>query len=274
MNICAQDKTAIATQIGSGTGNGSGQGTGTVVTQTKVGAMGGVIGSIISTGRGFSGVRGVPFSADVVDESDQQLADGNHIHQETHGKIFRDSEGRTRNESELHALGMERPYVSIHIMDPVGKTMILLNPEQKTATIHHFGESMKASEMHPAEGAASTRTGADASEAGQSGGLIGNLHGMQHSQEDLGTMEIEGFTAHGTRTSFTTPAGAVGNDKPMTHSNERWYSEDLKIDLLMKSESPQSGTHIHKLVNIRTGDPDPLLFQVPADYTVKEESRR
>jgi len=28
---------------------------------------------------------------------------------------------------------------------------------------------------------------------------------------------------------------------------------------------------VRKLVNIRNGDPDPLLFQVPLDYTVKEQ---
>jgi hypothetical protein len=27
-------------------------------------------------------------------------------------------------------------------------------------------------------------------------------------------------------------------------------------------------------VNIRLGDPDPLLFQVPADYTVKETQQQ
>jgi hypothetical protein len=46
------------------------------------------------------------------------------------------------------------------------------------------------------------------------------------------------------------------------------------VDLLTKSESPELGQHTHKLVNIRAGDPDPLLFQVPADYTVKETPPR
>jgi len=66
----------------------------------------------------------------------------------------------------------------------------------------------------------------------------------------------------------------MGNDQPMTTTNERWFSQDLKMDLLTKSESPESGKHVHKLVNIRLGDPDPLLFQVPADYTVKENPQQ
>ena len=83
-------------------------------------------------------------------------------------------------------------------------------------------------------------------------------------------MEIEGFTVTGTRYTHTIPEGEMGNDKPMITISERWFSSDLKMDLLNKSESPESGKHVHKLVNIRLGDPDPLLFQVPADYTVKE----
>jgi hypothetical protein len=60
----------------------------------------------------------------------------------------------------------------------------------------------------------------------------------------------------------------------MTTITERWFSAELQVDLLTKSESPELGQHTHKLVNIRAGDPDPLLFQVPADYTVKETPPR
>ena len=48
-----------------------------------------------------SGVKGVPFSAEVVNETSRVLGDGTRIHQETQGKSFRDSEGRTRTESEF-----------------------------------------------------------------------------------------------------------------------------------------------------------------------------
>ncbi len=96
----------------------------------------------------------------------------------------------------------------------------------------------------------------------------------KRSVEELGIMTIEGFTATGVRFHNTTAAGAMGNDKPMTSTNERWYSSDLKMALLTISESPESGKHVHKLVNIQTGDPDPLLFQVPADFTVKETPQK
>jgi len=259
----AQDKANTANQ-----GSGTGQGSGIVVSQGRSGVVGGVIAGF--SGLGFGGQRGAPFSADTIDETDQFLADGNHIHQETHGKIYRDSEGRTRNENELNPLGMGRTFVTIHIFDPVEKTMILLNSEQKTATVHHFGgPAAGATQTRPVQSANSAASG-----TGQTGGLIKNLREMQRSQEDLGTMELEGFTVHGTRNSFTVPAGSMGNDKPMTTTNERWCSEDLKVELLTKSESPQGGKNVHKVINIRSGDPDPLLFQVPADYTVHEQPQR
>lgn len=271
----AQDKSATAAPVGSGSGagNGSGQGSGVILTQTRTGVVGGVIGGYLGPGPGLSGVRGAPFSADIIDENDQLLADGNHIRQETHGRMFRDSEGRTRSESELRSFGLTKPLVSIHIFDPVEKTMIVLNAEQKTATVHHFGEAVKALE-HPVQPANSARGGTGAGAPAETGGLIKNLREMQNSHEDLGTMDIDGFTVRGTRNTFTIPAGSMGNDKPMINVSERWYSEELKIELLMTSESPQSGKHVHKLVNIRSGDPDPLLFQVPQDYTVQEQPQR
>jgi hypothetical protein len=71
-------------------------------------------------------------------------------------------------------------------------------------------------------------------------------------------------------TTRTMAAGAMGNDKPIVTTSERWFSPDLKTDLVNSSENPESGKHVRRLLNIQIGDPDPLLFQVPADFTVKE----
>jgi hypothetical protein len=255
----AQDKPNTASQ-----GSTQGPGSGVVVSQTRTGVVGGVISSILGPGPGA--VRGMPFSADTIDEQEQFLADGNRIHHEQHGKIFRDSEGRTRTEIELGIVAMgSKGLVFINIFDPVERKAITLNPEQKTATVVHF--EVPTGPM--------PRYGGNAQPArGGEGAAAAAARQMQSSQEDLGTMEIEGFLAHGTRFVSTIPAGTIGNDKPMTNSHERWFSEDLKTDLLMKTESPQSGKHVHKLVNIRSGDPDPLLFQVPPDYTVEDKPQR
>ena len=74
----------------------------------------------------------------------------------------------------------------------------------------------------------------------------------------------------GTRSTHIMDAGLIGNDKPIATTTERWFSTDLKMDLVNISESPDGGKHVRKLINIRAGEPDPLLFQVPPDFTVKE----
>jgi hypothetical protein len=89
----------------------------------------------------------------------------------------------------------------------------------------------------------------------------------------LGTKVIEGFTVTGTRRTNTTPAGAEGNDQPIVSSFETWFSNDLQIYLLTVMKHPQIGETTYKLINIHAGDPDPQLFQVPADYTVKDNTQ-
>jgi hypothetical protein len=279
--VAAHAQGTVVTFVQAGQGKGEGTGGG-------VGASVGVIGGFI--GPGIRGTPGNPFSADVIEETDRFLADGNHIHRESHGRIFRDSKGRTRSENEIGGfVPGAKPFVHIMISDPVEGRFILLDPEQKTATVNQFGKRGSAAfgvglPVPPANNAAKSNaptTGARSPEE-----LLQDLRAMrglsgaqapvkmQSSHEDLGATEIEGYTVTGTRYTNTIPAGAMGNDQPMTTTNERWFSQDLKMELLNKTESPESGKQVHKLVNIRLGDPDPLLFQVPADYTVKENPQQ
>lgn len=67
-------------------------------------------------------VKGAPYSADEISESTQVLGDGTRIHNETRGKIYRDSEGRTRRESGDTAT----------IIDPVAGTSYKLNTKTMT----------------------------------------------------------------------------------------------------------------------------------------------
>ncbi|HKV92826.1 MAG TPA: hypothetical protein VJW20_09785 [Candidatus Angelobacter sp.] len=275
--IGAQSQGTVVTSLQSGNGSRSGASQNSGNVRISVGVGGGMVGFV---GNALGEVKGLAFSADVIEETDQYLADGNHIHRENHGKIFRDSEGRMRTENEIGSgIVGSKPFVHIFINDPVQNTFILLNPENKAATVHHLMQRpVAASDSKPVPTNASPTQARTAASDPQAQALIQSLRDKrdqsmirQHSREDLGTMEIEGFTVKGTRLTTTIPAGAMGNDKPMTTTSERWFSDDLKMDLLTKSSSPESGQHVRRLVNIRTGDPDPLLFQVPADYTVKEQ---
>ena len=56
-------------------------------------------------------VKGIPYSAEIVTESIQTLADGNRIVQRKTSRIYRDGQGRTRREDDRPSGG---PTVSIN----------------------------------------------------------------------------------------------------------------------------------------------------------------
>ncbi|MEO7649791.1 MAG: hypothetical protein ABIZ80_04940, partial [Bryobacteraceae bacterium] len=89
--------------------------------------------------------------------------------------------------------------------------------------------------------------------------------------EPLGKQIMEGVTVEGTRTTVTIPAGAVGNDLAIDIVSERWFSAELQTLVLSKSNDPRMGETVYKLSNIRREEPARNLFEVPPDYTLKEE---
>lgn len=98
-------------------------------------------------GRGQKTVKGAPYSAEAVTESIQTLADGNRIVRNTKALVYRDSEGRTRREQSIKAIGPwasgDEPARFISIFDPVAGVNYTLNPRTKTATKMTVGGSDK-----------------------------------------------------------------------------------------------------------------------------------
>jgi len=89
-------------------------------------------------------------------------------------------------------------------------------------------------------------------------------------KESLGTQNVEGVQAEGTRTTTTIPAGAVGNERPIEIVYERWYSKDLQMIIVSKHNDPRIGEQTYRLTNIVRGEPASSLFSPPADYKVIE----
>jgi hypothetical protein len=88
--------------------------------------------------------------------------------------------------------------------------------------------------------------------------------------ESLGRHMIEGVEAEGTRTIITIPAGEIGNERPIEIVNEKWYSPELQTVVMTKRIDPLVGETTYKLTNINRGEPARSLFEVPADYKIKE----
>jgi hypothetical protein len=192
---------------------------------------------------GTIGVKGKPFCAEVVNESTKVMGHGDLVHHESHSRLFRDSEGRVRSESG------ENGQVQVTIIDPVGRVIIVLDPQIKTATI----------EDAPAP---STLPAGDQSEKSI----------PEMAQKKLQDKEIEGFRASGTRYSHSIDMGQ--SHEALTIVTEIWYSPELQVTLLTSQEESPSNRNLMRLTNIRRGDPAPQLFQVPPDYKVKSTSRQ
>lgn len=73
-------------------------------------------------------VKGAPYTADISTEAKQSLADGNVISRKTTGRVYRDGEGRTRQETVVNGEAK-----SIQLRDPVGGTAVMLLPGTKKA---------------------------------------------------------------------------------------------------------------------------------------------
>ena len=89
--------------------------------------------------------------------------------------------------------------------------------------------------------------------------------------EKLGTQIIEGVAAEGSRTTFTIAAGEIGNERAISIVDERWYSPELKTVVMSRHSDPRTGETVYKLTNISREEPPRTLFEVPADYTIKDD---
>jgi len=92
--------------------------------------------------------------------------------------------------------------------------------------------------------------------------------------KSLGTREFEGIKADGTLTTHTIAAGAIGNEKPIVVTSERWFSPELHVVVFAKSSDPRAGETTYRLTNIKRAEPAPDLFRIPADYTTRGETRK
>lgn len=200
-------------------------------------------------------VKGLPLSAVLATVRETTLADGNHIHNESQSKVYRDSEGRVRREIRVDLANPMAGAVKhnlVVITDPVAGTRYILNPDNKTA---------RQSGLRGPKGGNPDR------EAGP--GPRGMGGPGEVTKEQLGTRTVNGFQAEGVRVTRTIAAGTMGNEKAITVVTERWYSPDLQMVVMTTHTDPMMGTVTTKLVTVSQGTPDASLFQVPSDYTVK-----
>jgi hypothetical protein len=97
---------------------------------------------------GVRSIQNAPYSAQMVNERQQNLADGNQIAERHTTMAYRDSAGRTRQE----VLGAKGELKVITIHDPVAGVTWILKPQDRTATkIARLGEAERQAIRKAAE---------------------------------------------------------------------------------------------------------------------------
>ena len=295
------------------------------------------------TGRGRV-VKGQPYSADVVTETNQALPDGNVISHRNVNKVWRDSEGRTRQETYR-----SDKLRSIYISDPVGAVAYTVIPGSKLAIaiprmeFTHETRAPRARvdkervETDKSGKTTTTETSSDGRRVvvrtvdrdGVPGvreevrvqvvrvgddanvvvvppvppvapvppappgahahpvppvppiapmAMIPGVHTMRFEStahlgkgetKSLGTKDFEGVKAEGKQTTWTIPAGQIGNRNPINVTSESWYSPDLQVTVYSRHNDPRTGESLYRLAAIKRAEPQADLFKVPEGYEVK-----
>lgn len=208
---------------------------------------------------GMATVVGAPYSAVEVRSSQQLLAAGGVISRTDQTTVSRDAQGRVRRETTRKGPDGQT-HTRVTITDPVAGAIYELDTTNKTAF------SRPARFPSASSSATSTRSatmGAGATR--RPGATETNV-----KRETLAARSMNGMLASGTRVTHTIPAGEIGNSQALETVRETWMSDDLKVALMSKTTDPRNGTSTMELTNVNRSQPDPALFQIPSDYTVKK----
>ncbi len=204
-------------------------------------------------------IAGMPYSADLVSESVQTLADGTHIKQPLNiRKVWRDLQGRTREERQMgyvNKQGDKASFSIIEVRDAVEGCSYVLDEENKIA--HRLATAAVRSPL-PTKAPMLSAAAAAKSKA-------------EWTNEKVGPENMEGLVVEGTKSTHTMPVGEIGNDRPLVTTHESWFSKELNVTVLTKSSDPRSGDQTTRLTNLSRTSPDPLLFVPPPDYKIVEE---
>ena len=217
-------------------------------------------------------VKGAPFSAQVSLETSQTLANGVHVANKRTGSLYRDSEGRTRQEF-LRDGAPE----NVQINDRVGGVLYNLNMFRhtfgkvnvSTLAVNRELEERKREREHSER----EHEEREQMERAKTIGVAHSEKSLEPSRrvESLGVQNYEGVAAEVTRFTVTIPAGMQGNDKAFDIVTERWYSSELNLLVMAKRTDPRTGEMIYRLSNINRSEPSASLFEPPSDFNVSEE---
>ncbi len=199
-------------------------------------------------------IPNAPFTGEIQVERSVVRPNGVVINLRTVREIGRDSHGRIFNEARtlVPVSGSQFPQVeTIHLYDPQTRVSTMLNVRSRT--FWTMIVRRPPATMPPA-----------LIEATPAGNTL--QQNEFTTKEDLGIREIGGVPAHGVRETQSVPVDGKAAGKEVTVTDEYWYSDDLRINLLIKHSDPRTGTVKMTVGEIQRAEPDPALFEIPAKF--------
>ena len=199
-------------------------------------------------------IPNAPFSGVVDVERSNVLRDGSIVSYHTVREIDRDSRGRIHNEMRVLVPASDSetpPVIRVHLYDPQTRISTIFVPQKRifwTQTVNNPPSTVPPA---PHYGSAIQQ------------GLPQNDF---TKEEDLGVREFGGVPAHGFRETQTIPS-EDGSGKETVVTDESWYSDELRINLMVKHSDPRTGTVTLTVTNVVRAEPDPSAFAIPEGYT-------
>jgi hypothetical protein len=200
-------------------------------------------------------VPNAPFSAIVEVQRTRISSDGSVFNLKSIRSIARDGIGRIHNESRMFipTVSTGTPEIGhIHLYDP--RTRISTELDARSRTFYTQTMNHPPSTVPP-----TVRYGSPSA--------TGVPQNDFSKEEDLGSQEIEGVLARGVRETQIIPAEGNGTGKEIAVTDEYWYSDELRINVVMKHSDPRAGTTTLTVTHITRGEPDPTLLEIPEGYT-------
>jgi len=205
-------------------------------------------------------IPNVPFSAVVDVQRSIVGSDGSIASFHTVREIARDNQGRIHNEARPLVPASDAttpPVYRVHLYDPQTRISTMIVPGKRlfwTETVNHPPSTVPPS---PRFGSATQQ------------GLPQNDFTRE---EDLGVREFGAVSAHGFRETQTIPGENGGAETVVT--DEYWYSDELRINLMVKHSDPRKGTVTLTVAQIQRTEPDASAFEIPDGYHMATTQER
>jgi hypothetical protein len=203
-----------------------------------------------------AGCTGWPYSGKETQTDIRTHADGTSTEHSRTQLVWRDADGRTRQEMIRETrTGEESKERYVSVYEPVKRvrwTWYYGGPSKKVAFGHPFQEH---------EGPASCA----APPAPQV-----KRNPDDFTLEILPPTTINGIPVAHNRNTKVMPADTHGNDHEFTVSHEWWISPELGVIMRHTIDDPRMGKIVTELSDVNRAIPDPGLFQVPEGYEIRD----